>query len=60
MYVQFRFICLYGSDAEGELALLLCYVTTAINCTETFIVLTDSSELPYQGHCKVFCCPSAF
>ena len=60
MYVQFYFICLYGSEEEGELAFLLCYFTAAINCTGTFIGLTDSSESPYQGHCKVFRRPSAF
>ena len=60
MYVQFYFICLYGTDAEGELALLFYYFTTAINCTETYIGLTDSSELPYQGHCKVFRRSSGF
>ena len=42
------------------LALLLCYVTAATNCTETFKGLTDSSELQYKGHRKVFCRPIAF
>ena len=43
MYVQFYFICLYGTDVED--------FTTAINCTETFMGLTDSSEVQYQGEC---------
>ena len=60
MYVQFYFICLYGSEEEGELAFLLCYFTAAINFTVNFIGLTESSEMPYQGHCKVLSSPSAF
>jgi hypothetical protein len=60
MYTQFYFICLYGSDAKGELAFTLCHFTTAINCSEMFIALTDSSELPHQDQCNVFRRPSAF